>query len=120
MISRFVTTTSGQEYFGDAAQFAPRLRGWFATLSLAAVVASLALLLREPAGTSFGGRLETSALTSILGQFLAATAAAHDIPRDATVRAFVRPEGSRVRVLVRVPLIAMRDMIWPGALNSPS
>ncbi|MDQ2970712.1 MAG: NADH-quinone oxidoreductase subunit N [Acidobacteriota bacterium] len=55
--------------------FAPRLRGWFATLSLAAVVGSLALLLREPAGTSFGGRLETSALTSILGQFLAATAA---------------------------------------------
>ncbi|HXM76383.1 MAG TPA: hypothetical protein VN971_06390 [Thermoanaerobaculia bacterium] len=55
--------------------FAPRLRGWFATLSLAAVVGSLALLLREPAGTTFGGRLETSALTSILGQFLAATAA---------------------------------------------
>jgi len=55
--------------------FAPRLRPWFATLSLAAIAGSLALLLRAPAGASFGGRLETSALTSLMGGFIAATAA---------------------------------------------
>ncbi|HYK43299.1 MAG TPA: NADH-quinone oxidoreductase subunit N [Thermoanaerobaculia bacterium] len=55
--------------------FAPRLRSWFATLSLAAVAGSMALLLRAPAGASFGGRLETSPLTSLLGTFIAVTAA---------------------------------------------
>jgi len=46
--------------------FAPRVRYWFATLSLAAVAGSLWLLLRAPAGASFGGRYETSALTAVL------------------------------------------------------
>lgn len=54
--------------------FAPRLRAWFATLSLAGIAASLYYLLRAPAGASFGGRLETSALTSLVGIFIAATA----------------------------------------------
>jgi hypothetical protein len=46
--------------------------------------------------------------------------AAHDIPNDVTVQMFVKPDGSRVRVLVRVPLAAMRDIDYPkrGASNS--
>jgi hypothetical protein len=39
--------------------------------------------------------------------------AAHDIPNDVTVQAFVKPEGRTLRLLVRVPLIAMRDMDYP-------
>jgi len=55
--------------------FAPRSRGLFATLSLAAIAGSLAMLLKAPAGASFGGRLETSALTSLMGVFIGVTAA---------------------------------------------
>src|SRR5258706_4614797 len=38
---------------------------------------------------------------------------AHDIPNDVTVQTFVKPDGSRLRLLVRVPLGAMRDMDYP-------
>ncbi|MGH9363866.1 MAG: NADH-quinone oxidoreductase subunit N, partial [Thermoanaerobaculia bacterium] len=55
--------------------FLPRARSWFATLSLAALAGSLWFLLQAPAGTAFGGRLETSALTSVFGIFLIGTAA---------------------------------------------
>jgi hypothetical protein len=44
---------------------------------------------------------------------VAAAASAHDIPTDVTVQAFVKPEGQRLRVLVRVPLKAMRDVQFP-------
>lgn len=40
-------------------------------------------------------------------------ATSHEIPTDVTVRAFVKPEGSRLILLVRVPLEAMRDMSVP-------
>ncbi|WP_157898976.1 HupE/UreJ family protein [Luteitalea pratensis] len=39
--------------------------------------------------------------------------AAHDLPADVVVHAFVKPEGQRLRVLVRVPLEAMRDVDYP-------
>lgn len=39
--------------------------------------------------------------------------AAHEIPSDVTVRAFVKPEGDRLRLLVRVPLEAMQDFNFP-------
>ena len=55
--------------------FAPRLRNWFATIALASIAASLYFLVRAPEGTSFSGRFETSALTSVVGLFLGATAA---------------------------------------------
>jgi NADH-quinone oxidoreductase subunit N len=55
--------------------FAPRLRDWFATIALAAVAVSLSLLVRAPEGLSFGGRFESSPLTSVIGLFLGATAA---------------------------------------------
>src|SRR5256885_13618636 len=40
-------------------------------------------------------------------------AAAHDIPNDVTVHAFVKPDGERLHLLVRVPLKAMRDVDYP-------
>jgi hypothetical protein len=39
--------------------------------------------------------------------------AAHEIPADVTVQVFVKPEGSRLRLLVRAPLAAMRDVNFP-------
>ncbi|MGA2213939.1 MAG: HupE/UreJ family protein, partial [Bryobacteraceae bacterium] len=44
---------------------------------------------------------------------LAPLAAAHTIPNDVTVHAFFRPDGQRLRLLVRVPLKAMRDVEFP-------
>ena len=42
-----------------------------------------------------------------------ATPKAHEIPNDVTVQAFLKPDGQRARLLVRVPLVAMRDMDYP-------
>ena len=38
---------------------------------------------------------------------------AHEIPARVTILAFVKPEGQRLRLLVRVPLEAMRDFAFP-------
>ncbi|HEV8411365.1 MAG TPA: HupE/UreJ family protein, partial [Gemmatimonadaceae bacterium] len=38
---------------------------------------------------------------------------AHEIPARVTILAFVKPEGRKLHVLVRVPLEAMRDMQYP-------
>lgn len=46
-------------------------------------------------------------------QFGAAGASAHDIPNDVTVQAFVKPDGERLRLLVRAPLRACRDVDFP-------
>jgi hypothetical protein len=40
-------------------------------------------------------------------------AAAHEIPANVTVRAFFKPEGDQLRLLVRVPLESMRDINFP-------
>ena len=37
----------------------------------------------------------------------------HDIPSDITIQAFIKPEGQRLRLLVRVPLEAMQDVNFP-------
>lgn len=44
---------------------------------------------------------------------LGASTVAHEIPRHVTVHTFVKPEGNRLRVLVRAPLGAMRDIQFP-------
>src|SRR5436190_23749703 len=38
---------------------------------------------------------------------------AHDIPADATVRVFVKPEGQRLRLLVRLEMVSIQDIDWP-------
>jgi len=44
---------------------------------------------------------------------LAWTAAAHDIPNDVTAQLFFKPEGAHAHLLVRVPLKAIRDVVFP-------
>jgi hypothetical protein len=38
---------------------------------------------------------------------------AHDIPNDVTVQAFLKPDGDKLKLLVRVPLRACRDIDFP-------
>ena len=55
----------------------------------------------------------------VLGCLLAGIAAlpailsAHEIPNDVTIQTFVKTDGQRLELLVRVPLIAIRDIIFP-------
>ena len=53
------------------------------------------------------------ALCVALGLLLPVILAAHDIPSDVTVQAFLKPEGDRLHLLVRVPLKAIRDVVFP-------
>jgi len=40
-------------------------------------------------------------------------APAHETPADVTVQAYLKPEGQTLRLLLRVPLTAMQDIIFP-------
>ncbi len=44
---------------------------------------------------------------------LPSRSAAHEVPTDVTVHAFVNPEGETLRYLVRIPLEAVRDIDFP-------
>jgi hypothetical protein len=48
---------------------------------------------------------------------------AHEVPSDVTVRMLVRPDGQRLKLLVRAPLEAMQDInfptVGPGYLDVP-
>lgn len=50
---------------------------------------------------------------SLLCLAMPASLAAHEIPNDVTVQAFVKPSGARLNLLIRVPLAAMRDIDFP-------
>ena len=52
-------------------------------------------------------------LLAILAALVSFSAAGHDIPNDVTVRAFLKPDGDRLRLLIRVPMTAMRDVVFP-------
>src|SRR5215471_436101 len=56
------------------------------------------------------GRLVLVLLAAL--SFLA-PAAAHDIPLDAVVRMFVKPQGHMLRVLVRMPLKSITEAEYP-------
>lgn len=53
------------------------------------------------------------AVVGLLALTAAARPRAHDIPRDVVVHAVVRPEGQRLRVTLRVPVEALRDIPLP-------
>jgi len=53
------------------------------------------------------------AILAALYLFFPGSAAPHDIPNDVVVQAFVKPQGDRLHLLVRVPLKAMRDINFP-------
>lgn len=38
---------------------------------------------------------------------------AHETPANVTVQAFLKPEGARMRLLMRVPLVAMQEVTFP-------
>ena len=38
---------------------------------------------------------------------------AHEVPANVAVQIYVHPEGSKLRLLIRAPLGAMRDLDWP-------
>jgi len=44
---------------------------------------------------------------------LAWSAAAHEIPTDVKINAFVKPAGDRLELLIRVPLAAMIEVDFP-------
>ena len=44
-----------------------------------------------------------------------AAPAAHDVPNDVRIQVFLKPEGQRLRLLVRAPLASMNDISWPTA-----
>src|SRR5437762_11830060 len=53
------------------------------------------------------------AFLATLYLFFPSSAAAHDIPNDVIVQAFVRSQRNRLHLLVRGPLKAMRDINFP-------
>ena len=52
-------------------------------------------------------------MTALLLLITPAVTSAHDIPKSVTVLAFVKPEADRLRLIVRVPLEAIRDVKFP-------
>jgi HupE/UreJ protein len=76
--------------------------------------------MKSPAFNSSSAACSKSAQHRWISIFIAAlvlllphAAVAHDIPNDVTVRAFVKPEGQKLHLLLRVPLNAMRDTEFP-------
>jgi HupE/UreJ protein len=59
------------------------------------------------------GKILVNCFAAALALLVPACARAHDIPSDVMVSAFVKPEGQRLRLLVRVPLKAMREVDFP-------
>ena len=53
------------------------------------------------------------ALPAVLAFGLPAPVSAHDIAPDVAVQAFLKPGGQRLRLLVRAPLAALRDVVYP-------
>lgn len=60
-------------------------------------------------------RPHCTAVVLALGLIVALPArpAAHEVPANVLVQAFVKPEGNRLWLLVRVPLSSMRDINFP-------
>src|SRR5712671_4361885 len=58
-------------------------------------------------------RRVTVSLMAALIAVVPMRAAAHDIPTDVRVSAFVKPDGQRLSLLIRVPMKAMREVDYP-------
>ena len=60
-------------------------------------------------------------ILSAMALTLAPPCGAHEIPADVAVHAFVKPQGQRLQLLMRVPLAALPDVDypsrWPGYLD---
>ena len=58
-------------------------------------------------------RRTTGMLAAVLLTALSCATHAHEIPSDVKVQAFVKPDGQKLQLLVRVPLLAMREVDVP-------
>jgi HupE / UreJ protein len=58
-------------------------------------------------------RCLTAAIAATLACAVALSAAAHDIPTDVKINAFVKPAGKHLELLIRVPLAAMIEVDIP-------
>lgn len=58
-------------------------------------------------------RLRPWALLAVALAVTPVAQSAHEIPADVTIQAFVAPEGDWMRILVRVPVTSMRDVVFP-------
>jgi hypothetical protein len=54
-----------------------------------------------------------TAFAAVLVATVAFAAAAHDIPTDVKINAFLKPSDDRLELLIRVPLAAMQDIDFP-------
>ena len=52
-------------------------------------------------------------LLTLIAVGLVPSVAGHEVPNDVLIQAYLKPESQRLRLVVRVPLIALRDMTWP-------
>jgi hypothetical protein len=59
------------------------------------------------------GAVLTLVLALVMALAWAASPRAHDVPTDVIVRVLVKPDGNRLRLLVRVPMVAMQDIDFP-------
>jgi hypothetical protein len=50
---------------------------------------------------------------ALWGAGVSQTAVAHEVPASVVVQAWVQPDGQELNLLVRVPLEAMRDVVFP-------
>ena len=57
--------------------------------------------------------MRTGALVALALAATPVSQSAHEIPADVTIRAFVAPAGDWMRILVRVPVTSMRDVVFP-------
>ncbi len=58
-------------------------------------------------------RVRVAALIGALAFLFSFAAAAHEIPTDVRINAFVKPEGKRLELLIRVPMAALIEVEFP-------
>jgi hypothetical protein len=57
--------------------------------------------------------LQSAALIVCNLLLLAPPGSAHEIPNDVVIKSFMKPEGQELKLLMRVPMSAMRDVTFP-------
>jgi hypothetical protein len=69
--------------------------------------------IQRPGGAA-ASRFARALLAGLAVLVLSQAVGAHDIPASVVVRSFVKPEGQRLRVLLRLPLVSIRDFAIPA------
>ena len=58
-------------------------------------------------------RLRRGALLGALLLLPSGGIGAHEVPANVAVQIYAHPDGTKLRLLIRAPLAAMRDLVWP-------